>query len=79
MSRQVQFVVDAEPYKAGDIVVIDDQAACNAIATGKAVPNIDPLPEEPQWDEIDAAAPPDPVLEKWLQEDVVPAGPESEQ
>jgi hypothetical protein len=37
--RTVKFVIDSEPYRAGQSVSLDDQVASNAIASGVAVPN----------------------------------------
>jgi len=43
MSRIIKFVSDFVDFKSGDIVEVEDQLACDAIAEGYAVPTIDPV------------------------------------
>jgi hypothetical protein len=45
--RTVKFIKDFESYKADDHVEVDDQVACDAIASGAAVPSVDAI-EAPQ-------------------------------
>ena len=67
MTRQVRFLADHGDFKAGQTVVVDDQVAVDTIASGVAVPSIDPIdaPEivaaevapEAETPEPEAAAP----------------------
>jgi len=43
MPRQIRFLADQGEFKAGQIAVVDDQLAVDAIANGTAVPSIDPI------------------------------------
>lgn len=47
MPRQVRFMSDFKDNKVGDHVMVDDQVAVDAIASGAAVPSIDPIEPDP--------------------------------
>ncbi len=43
--KNVLFLQDFGPHKAGEHVMAEDQVACDAIACGAAVPSVEAVPE----------------------------------
>lgn len=39
--RTVRFIQDLDDFKAGEVLEVEDQIACGAIAQGYAVPSVD--------------------------------------
>ena len=46
MTKRVKFVADLGEFRAGEILMVEDQIACGAIASGYAVPTEDPCTEQ---------------------------------
>lgn len=44
--RIIRVTVDFDVHKAGDLVEVEDQVACDAIAQGYAVPSVDALEDK---------------------------------
>ncbi len=44
--KNILFLQDFGPHKAGEHVMAEDQVACDAVACGAAVPSVQPVPQK---------------------------------